>query len=70
MTFRAPIRDLVFSLTEAAEASRLAETGAFPEFDLDTAEAVLTAAGRFAEAVLAPLNRSGDQEGARLENGR
>ena len=70
MTFRAPVRDLVFSLTEAAEASRLIETGAFPEFDLETAEAVLTAAGRFAEEVLAPLNRSGDQEGARLENGQ
>ena len=70
MTFRAPVRDLVFSLTEAAEASRLIETGAFPEFDLDTAEAVLTAAGRFAEEVLAPLNRTGDQEGARLENGQ
>ena len=31
---------------------------------------MLTAAGRFAEEVLAPLNRSGDQEGARLENGQ
>jgi len=70
MTFRAPVRDLVFSLTETAEADRLVQTGAFPEFDLDTAEAVLTAAGRFAEEVLAPLNRSGDQEGARLEDGQ
>jgi alkylation response protein AidB-like acyl-CoA dehydrogenase len=69
MTFRAPVRDLVFSLTEAAEAGRLAQTGAFPEFDLDTAEAVLSAAGRFAEEVLAPLNRSGDQEGAKLVDG-
>jgi alkylation response protein AidB-like acyl-CoA dehydrogenase len=70
MTFRAPVRDLLFSLTETAEAARLIETGAYPDFDLDTADAVLTAAGRFAEEVLAPLNRPGDQEGARLENGQ
>jgi alkylation response protein AidB-like acyl-CoA dehydrogenase len=66
MSFRAPVRDIVFSLTEAAEAHRLMEAGAFPDLDDDTIEAVLTAAGRFAEEVLAPLNWSGDRAGARL----
>jgi alkylation response protein AidB-like acyl-CoA dehydrogenase len=70
MAFRAPVRDLLFSLTETAEAARLIGSGAFPDFDLVTADAVLTAAGRFAETALAPLNRSGDREGSRLENGQ
>jgi len=69
MTFRAPVRDIAFSLTEVAQAGRLAETGAFPDFDPETMEAVLAAAGQFADEVLAPLNRKGDLEGARYANG-
>ncbi|HYE42203.1 MAG TPA: acyl-CoA dehydrogenase [Caulobacteraceae bacterium] len=69
MSFRAPVRDLSFSLVEAAGVGRLIETGAFPDFDLETMDAVLGAAGQFADEVLAPLNRSGDQQGARYANG-
>ncbi|MCK5910163.1 MAG: acyl-CoA dehydrogenase family protein, partial [Caulobacter sp.] len=67
MTFRAPVRDLAFSLRHAAGFDRLAD--AFPEADADTVAAVLEAAGAFAADVLAPLNRQGDLVGARLENG-
>ena len=62
MSFKAPVRDIVFSLQAAAGYDRLAS--AFPEADLDTAQAVLEAAGEFAADVLAPLNRSADQAGA------
>ncbi len=68
MTYKAPVRDLLFSLTEAADFGRL-ET-AFPAADADTTAAVLEAAGSFAADVLAPLNRGGDTVGARLENGK
>ncbi len=67
MSFRAPVRDLAFSLVEAAGVERL--IGAFPDFDLETMEAVLTAAGQFAEEVLSPINRSGDLQGAKYANG-
>jgi len=67
MTFRAPVRDIAFSLRHAAGFDRLAT--AFPEADADTVDAVLEAAGQFAADVLAPLNRQGDLVGARLENG-
>ncbi|MGH6999253.1 MAG: acyl-CoA dehydrogenase family protein, partial [Phenylobacterium sp.] len=44
-------------------------SGAFAELDDDTVAAVLEAAGAFTEEQLAPLNRKGDQVGARYENG-
>ncbi len=67
MSFRAPVRDLAFSLVEAAGVERL--VSAFPDFDLETMEAVLAAAGQFADEVLSPINRSGDQQGAKYANG-
>ncbi|HZZ89310.1 MAG TPA: acyl-CoA dehydrogenase family protein, partial [Caulobacteraceae bacterium] len=67
MTYKAPVRDLVFALEEAAGFGRLG--AAFPGADADTVAAVLEGAGQFAADVLAPLNRSGDQNGARRENG-
>ncbi len=70
MAYTPPIRDLVFSLSEVAGVAQLEETGRFPDFDAELMKAVLEAAGSFAAEVLAPLNRPGDLEGARFENGR
>jgi alkylation response protein AidB-like acyl-CoA dehydrogenase len=70
MGFRAPIRDIAFALREVAGLDQLLSSDAFSGFDSDTLTAILDAAGEFAEGVLAPLNRSGDIEGARFENGR
>jgi len=67
MTYRAPVRDLAFALKHVAGLDRLAV--AFPDADGDTVEAVLEAAGAFSTGVLAPLNRTGDLIGAKLENG-
>jgi alkylation response protein AidB-like acyl-CoA dehydrogenase len=66
MTFRAPVRDLIFALQTVGLDSLLAR---FPETDLETVSAVLEAAGAFSSEVLAPLNRVGDLEGARYVNG-
>ena len=65
--FTAPVRDIAFAL-EVAGLPALAAAH-FPELDADTQQAVLEEAGRFADEVLAPLNRIGDREGARFENG-
>ena len=67
MTFRAPVRDLAFALKAVGHDALIAQ--AYPELDADTVGAVLEAAGAFASDVLAPLNRKGDTEGARYENG-
>ncbi|HEY8696287.1 MAG TPA: acyl-CoA dehydrogenase [Rhizomicrobium sp.] len=70
MGFRAPVRDIAFALRETAGLNQLLASDAFSGFDSETLTAILDAAGEFAEGVLAPLNRSGDLEGARFENGR
>jgi len=67
MTYKAPLRDLHFSLTEAAGFDRL--KALFPAADADTTQAVLDAAGALADDVLAPLNAVGDRHGATFENG-
>jgi alkylation response protein AidB-like acyl-CoA dehydrogenase len=67
MTFRAPLRDLTLALRTAGHPALVA--GSFPELDEDTVAAVLEAASAFTEEQLAPLNRKGDQIGARYENG-
>jgi alkylation response protein AidB-like acyl-CoA dehydrogenase len=67
VTYKAPVRDLMFALEEAADFGKLAKL--FPGVDTETAGAVLEAAGALSSGVLAPLNRSGDQHGAKFENG-
>lgn len=67
MSFRAPVRDLAFALKTIEHPELLRR--AFPDLDDDTVQAVLEAAGAFADNELAPLNRKGDLEGARYENG-
>ena len=69
MTYRAPIRDLAFTLEAVAGIDALAATGAFPDYDAEVMTAVLEAAGQFSEGVLAPLNRIGDQKGSTYANG-
>jgi alkylation response protein AidB-like acyl-CoA dehydrogenase len=65
MAYRAPVRDLSFTLTEVAGLSRLPDAP-----DAETIAAVLAGAADLSENVLAPLNRLGDKEGARFADGR
>ena len=67
MTYKAPVRDLLFSLEFAADFGRL--NTLFPHADGETVNAILEGAGALATDVLAPINRAGDKVGARLENG-
>ncbi|MGP6087135.1 acyl-CoA dehydrogenase family protein [Antarctobacter jejuensis] len=62
--FAAPVDDIMFSMRDVAGAPAL------PDWDEDLAGDILTAFARFAESVIAPLDELGDQQGARLENGR
>ncbi len=68
--YRAPLTDLRFVLEELLGAASLAQLPAHRDFSADLASSVLEEAARFAEQVLAPINRLGDRAGARFEEGQ
>ncbi|HZO23288.1 MAG TPA: acyl-CoA dehydrogenase family protein, partial [Steroidobacteraceae bacterium] len=63
--YRAPIRELRFVLEELLQAGELARYAAFADYSNELGESILTEAARFGESVLDPLNRPGDEQGAR-----
>lgn len=67
--YRAPIEEIRFALHGAGGLDAVCALPAYAECGPDLVEAVLEEAGRFAAGVLAPLDRVGDEHGARLENG-
>ena len=67
--YKAPLRDMRFVLFDVLGADRLTQMKAYEEAGRDTIEAVLEEAGKVAEEVLFPLNRSGDEEGCTWNNG-
>ncbi|MBU2981879.1 acyl-CoA dehydrogenase [Lentibacter algarum] len=69
MSYRAPVSDHQFIMQNVVGFEAVAATERFSEATPDTTDAILTEAGRMCEEVLAPLNRNGDLEPARLENG-
>ncbi|RMH43707.1 MAG: acyl-CoA dehydrogenase, partial [Alphaproteobacteria bacterium] len=69
MTFRAPVGDFRFIFDHVVGFSRVSGTGMFADATDDVATQILSEAARLADDVLAPLQRRGDEEPARLENG-
>ncbi len=69
MAYHSPVTDILFSLNHVAGLADAIQSGIFGELEADTVAHVVAEAGRFATDVIAPLNRLGDIEGARLENG-
>ncbi|WP_324731190.1 acyl-CoA dehydrogenase C-terminal domain-containing protein [Pseudomonas paeninsulae] len=69
--YQAPLRDMRFVLNEVFEVSKLwAQLPALAEVvDEDTASAILEEAGKITAGTIAPLNRSGDEEGCTWSNG-
>ncbi|KUJ76397.1 acyl-CoA dehydrogenase [Ruegeria marisrubri] len=69
MPYRAPISDYEFLFKNVVGFDQVAETERFAEASSDVVSAILTEAGKMCEQVMAPLQRPGDLEPARLENG-
>ena len=68
--FRVDLDEISFNLRHVADLDGLAELEAFEHVEADVVDQVLAVAARFAEEVIAPLNRVGDTEGARrLDDG-
>ena len=67
-TYAAPTRDMRFVLNELAGLPDVNQLPGFEEATVETVDAVLEEAGRFAAEVLAPLNRPGDIDGAKFND--
>ncbi len=68
-TYRAPITDYRFLLTELFDTSRLSAYAGYEEVTPDLLASVAEEAGKLCEDLLFPLNMSGDAEGCTWENG-
>jgi alkylation response protein AidB-like acyl-CoA dehydrogenase len=68
--FRVDLDEISFNLRHVADLDGLAKLEAFEHVEADVVDQVLAEAARFAEEVIAPLNRVGDTEGSRrLDDG-
>jgi alkylation response protein AidB-like acyl-CoA dehydrogenase len=69
--YKAPLRDMRFLLNDVFAAPALWQRlpALAERVDGDTAEAILEEAAKITGGLLAPLNRSGDEEGARWQDG-
>ncbi|WP_411832643.1 acyl-CoA dehydrogenase C-terminal domain-containing protein [Pseudoxanthomonas mexicana] len=66
-SYKAPLTDIRFALYDVLGAEALFQRLGYGETSRDIVDAVLDEAARFAETVLAPLNRVGDETGCRLD---
>ena len=67
--FTPPTADQLLAIRVNAGIDDLAQTERFAHAEPDLVEAIVAGVGQFAAGEFAPLNRKGDLEGAKLENG-
>lgn len=69
MTYRVPTQDIRFALTELADLPGVLELPGFEDFSAELIDAIIDENARFVEQEVAPLNRAGDQNGAKWNDG-
>jgi alkylation response protein AidB-like acyl-CoA dehydrogenase len=69
MTYRAPVKDMLFVMKELAGIDELSKLPAFEDAGFDTAQAVLEECAKFNETVVAPLNWEGDRNPSYFKDG-
>jgi 3-(methylthio)propanoyl-CoA dehydrogenase len=70
MTYRAPVKDLLFVMKELADIDAVALLPGHEDAGFDTAVAVLEECAKFNEQVVAPLNWEGDQHPSTFQDGK
>ena len=70
MAYKAPVRDLTFFLNEVLEIDRYSNQRGFAEVNGELVSQILEEGGKFAEEVIAPLNKVGDVEGCKWDAGK
>ncbi len=61
--YRAPLDNINFTLFDVLDAGRLAESERFEDATPETLKAIIEEAGKLAENVLLPANKTGDEQG-------
>ena len=69
MTYAPATQDQLLAIHVNAGIEELAQSEKFAAAETDMVEAIVEGVGQFAAGEFAPLNRAGDLEGAKLENG-
>jgi alkylation response protein AidB-like acyl-CoA dehydrogenase len=69
MTYRAPVKDMLFDMQHLANIEQVAQLPGFEDAGFDTAQAVLEECAKFSEGVLSPLNWEGDKNPSSWKNG-
>ncbi|HEY6087597.1 MAG TPA: acyl-CoA dehydrogenase [Burkholderiaceae bacterium] len=69
MTYRAPVKDMLFCMRELADLDAVAKLPGFEDIDAGTAQAVLEECAKFNEGIVAPLNIDGDVHPSSFERG-
>ena len=64
--YTAPLQQMRFTIEHLADFKDVAALQSYASVDVDTVEAVLEEAGRFAGGVLAPINWLGDRKGVQV----
>jgi 3-(methylthio)propanoyl-CoA dehydrogenase len=70
MSYRAPLKDMLFVMKELADIEAVARLPGHEEAGLDTATAVLQECAKFNEGVVAPLNWEGDRYPSTFKDGQ
>jgi 3-(methylthio)propanoyl-CoA dehydrogenase len=69
MTYRAPVKDMLFAMKELANLEAVAQLPGYEDAGFDTAQAVLEECAKLNEDVIAPLNWEGDLKPSWFEKG-
>ncbi|MDO9113361.1 MAG: acyl-CoA dehydrogenase [Polaromonas sp.] len=69
MSYKAPLKDMLFDIKHLADIDAVAQIPGFEEAGFDTAQAVLEECAKFNEGVLSPLNWEGDKNPSSWKDG-
>ena len=69
MSYRAPVKDMLFVMKELAAIDQVAALPGYEDAGFETAQAVLEECAKLNEGVVAPLNEAGDRNPSSFANG-
>tara|TARA_B100000676_G_scaffold110582_1_gene110505 strand:- start:2838 stop:4625 length:1788 start_codon:yes stop_codon:yes gene_type:complete len=69
VSYNPPINDMSFLMNDLGMLPRVAALPGYEDADAELIDALLNEAGKLSSEILAPINRIGDEQGAKFENG-